>query len=343
MTPYPLPIQTLYADLVQRRLDAEFDKQFDPRGSFILKEVKGRHYWYYQRRIGRRVRTLYVGPQSDSAIQDRVQAFGRAKADTRQCREIVRALLAAGLHAPDPVSGHLLEVLANAGFFRLRGVLVGTLAYQNYPGLIGTRLPAALLMTQDADLAQFYDVSHAVGESLPPMIELLHSVDPTFAPIADPAAPLHTTRYRSASGYAVDFLTPNRGSDDNTGHPSLMPALGGASATPLRFLDYLIHQTARAVALHGPGVPIVVPPPERYAIHKLIVATQRNATPTKIDKDIFQASALLSAYLPQRAPLVAEAYADAISRGSSWRKHLTAGKSMLPSDIRSLLEAAVLP
>ncbi len=55
--------------------------------------------------------------------------------------------------------------------------------------------------------------------------------------------------------------------------PVPMPALGGAAAIPLRFLDYLIHEPIRAVLLHGAGVPVLVPSPERYAIHKLIVGS----------------------------------------------------------------------
>ena len=47
---------------------------------------------------------------------------------------------------------------------------------------------------------------------------------------------------------------------------------------PLRFLDYLIHQTIDAVVPHGAGVLVSVPPPERYACHKLIVAQRRSGS-----------------------------------------------------------------
>ncbi|WP_199699252.1 GSU2403 family nucleotidyltransferase fold protein [Oleomonas cavernae] len=46
----------------------------------------------------------------------------------------------------------------------------------------------------------------------------------------------------SRSGHLVEFLTPNRGSDDCSGRPTTMPALGGATAQPLWFLNFLIHQ-----------------------------------------------------------------------------------------------------
>ena len=75
-----------------------------------------------------------------------------------------------------------------------------------------------------------------------------------------------------------------------------MPALGGAAALPLRFLDYLIYEPIRAVLLHGTGVPVLIPSPERYAIHKLIVGSRqkedRSAT-AKGSKDRLQARSII--------------------------------------------------
>jgi hypothetical protein len=81
--------------------------------------------------------------------------------------------------------------------------------------------------------------------------------------------------FQNAKGYRVEFLTGNRGSDECTGKPSPMPALGGASAENLRFLDYLIYDPVRTVLLFREGVSVLVPAPERYAVHKLIVSSRR--------------------------------------------------------------------
>ena len=77
----------------------------------------------------------------------------------------------------------MIEELANAGFFRLRGVLIGTVAYQCYPGVLGRRLDAIAMQTGDADFAQFHEISVAVGDTLPPILDVLHRVDPTFREI----------------------------------------------------------------------------------------------------------------------------------------------------------------
>ncbi|MGK9237144.1 hypothetical protein KXS07_35945 [Inquilinus limosus] len=98
-------------------------------------------------------------------------------------------------------------------------------------------------------------------------------------------------------------LTPNRGSEDYGGRPTPMPALGGAAAQPLRFLDFLIYQPIRAVLLHGAGVPVNVPAPERYAIHKLIIASRRGTDSegkAKSPKDRMQAATIMEAMIMQR-------------------------------------------
>jgi hypothetical protein len=73
--------------------------------------------------------------------------------------------------------------------------------------------------------------------------------------------------------------------------PSPMPALGGTSAENLRFLDFLIYEPVRTVLLHREGVSVNVPAPERYAVHKLIVASRRLTDAlgrAKRDKDLLQ-------------------------------------------------------
>src|SRR3546814_7274257 len=89
----------------------------------------------------------------------------------------------------------------------------------------------------------------------------------------------YTTLFRSAwrtpdAGLSVELLTPQVGPD----HDGLvrLPALE-AHATPLRFLDYLIHRTEPAVIPFAAGIQVNLPLPERYACHKLIVAQRRSA------------------------------------------------------------------
>jgi hypothetical protein len=63
---------------------------------------------------------------------------------------------------------------------------------------------------------------------------------PTFRAIAHRSGAAAKSAFVTDGGYRVEFFTSNRGSDDHLDHLARMPALGGASADPLRFLDFLI-------------------------------------------------------------------------------------------------------
>jgi hypothetical protein len=335
MADISLATQTVFAELTQRAIDAEFDEQYDERGNFLRRRRKGFLYWYYVRDEGGTKRETYVGPVRDPAINDRVKRFEGIKSDFRQRREMVRALTAAGLPSPDPMGAAVIEALWKGGFFRLRGVLVGTLAFQCYSGILGVRLTGTSLRTGDVDLAQFYDISHLVGDSMPPILELLQTVNPTFVAIPSINRPCRATRYRTTdTGYLVEFLTPNRGSNDNQRNPAEMPALGGAAALPMRYLDFLIRDPIRSVILHKGGIPVLVPSPERYAIHKLIVAVVRREDSAKSAKDIMQAEQIIQACLARRSFALFEAWVEACERGPSWRANLKRGRSMMATSIR---------
>lgn len=335
-----LAAQTLFAEILQRSLDAEFDAEYRENGTFTRKESKGREYWHFQWREGDKVRNKYVGPVSDASITDRVKRFSRLKASFKRRQTLVRALAAAGLPTPDPLSGRIIESMWKAGFFRLRGVLVGTLAFQTYAGLLGVRLGRRPLMTQDADFAQFWGISENIGESLDPPLTILHSVDPTFKEVPHLCDPFVSTRYRNDRDYLVDFLTPNRGSDKHQGKPARMRSLAGAGAEPLRHLDFLIHEPERSVLLYAGGVPVTVPRAERFAVHKLIVAVDR-INQAKSVKDITQAQILIEALSIRRPAELAKSWKIAWATGKQWRQKLESGRARLPSETQATLAAVI--
>ena len=342
MTRFGLAIQTMFAELTQRCLDAEFDETYDERGAFVKRKRQSRMYWYYRQRQGAAISEIYVGPVTDKSITDRVNRFSEIKNDYKQRREMVRALVAAGLPEPDATTGDLTEGLWKAGFFRLRGVLVGTVAYQCYSGLLGARLPQQTLMTHDLDAAQFYSISHAIGESIPPIEGLLKQVDPTFRALPDRTDPARVWRFRNKDGYVVEFLTPNRGSDEYDARPADMPALGGASARTLRHLDFLIHRPTRSVMLHKAGIPVTIPTPWRYAVHKLMIAGER-LDEEKTEKDLVQAEQLIVACIEGRRGYdLHEAWEEARERGPRWKEKLTRGLAALAPDARARFEEEVV-
>ncbi|PRD45710.1 hypothetical protein C5748_00670 [Phyllobacterium phragmitis] len=342
-----LVYRTMFAELIQRSLDADFKTAYPLSGNFVAVAVKGKRYWYFQdTEDGKPVRR-YVGPEAQEDITQRVHEFKTIKDDIRSRRKLVSTLTRqAGLPSPERFTGDVIEALANAGLFRLRGVLVGTVAFQCYSGILGVRLPTASMQTGDADFAQFHSISASVEDTLPPMLDVLRSVDETFREVPHQGDGRRSTQFANRSNYRVEFLTPNTGKSEYDGKPAPMSALGGASAQPLRFLDFLIHEPVRSVLLHKSGVPVIVPAPERYAIHKLIIASRRQVErtgPDKREKDIRQAGLIIEAMAQTRRQSdVALAYTEAWQRGPAWREAIAIGLSYLSKEAKVIFDKALL-
>ncbi len=189
-----LVYRTMFAELVQRCLDASFETEFSTAGNFVRVPVKNRDYWYFEETRPKKIRK-YVGPADDTDIAKRVETFQQIKEDLRGRRKLVSTLTReAGLMAPDRFTGDVVEAMGKAGIFRLRGVLVGTVAFQTYAGVLGVRLPGASLQTSDADFAQHYSVSTSVKDSLSPILEVLKEVDQTFRALPHRSDPAHVTQ-----------------------------------------------------------------------------------------------------------------------------------------------------
>jgi hypothetical protein len=328
-----LVVQTTYAELLERCASTAFSDAFPEDGTFTSKAINGRRYWYFQVRTAKGRAQRYVGPESPELLE-RIGHHREARDDERERRALVSTLVRSfGLPPPIPQIGDIVAALARVGIFRLRSVLVGTVAYQSYSAMLGIRLPGALLQTNDIDIAQFTNVSVAMGDQTPPMLEVLKAVDKTFREIPHTSARRGVTSYTAKGGLRVDFVTPNEGPD--TDDPQSLPALQ-TDAQPLRFLDFLIHEPVQAVILHGPGIYVLVPAPERYAVHKLILAQRRPPGVAKRDKDLQQAEALIEALAQKRPEELKLAWEEAHERGPKWRKLLLHGMSRLDPHARDL-------
>lgn len=352
LKPLPQHVQIAFADLVAKAFDAEFDDAYPENGRFVKRERKGRDYWYYRGyarqpdgSAGKEVQK-YVGPVSDPEITARVERFQHIHTSYRARREIASSLRASGLPAPSPLEGNVIAALARGGLFQMRAVLVGSLAFQTYPGLLGTTLKDALYRTEDIDIAQDYGVAIGIGEDdrMDDVGELLRGVEPSFKPVPHLGRNPAPAAFQTATGFKVEFLTTNRGSPEIEADVSPLPALGVAG-TPLRFLDFLIRSPCRSVLLHDAGVAVMVPTPERYAVHKLIVSRRRHQTSQsqeKARKDVAQASAIIAAKhtLRMRQDL-GFAWMEAFERGDTWRQTLEEGALLLDPAARGALENGI--
>ncbi|WP_191057918.1 nucleotidyltransferase family protein [Geminicoccus harenae] len=331
---------TMFAELDERTAQAALVEGLPLDGSFYRHEVKGRRYWYhraYDRAAGKPV-ARYVGP-SEPKLDARIERYRELAPMRTERRRMVTLLKRAGFPAPDAYTGDIIAALAEAGLFRLRAVLVGTAAYPAYAALLGARLPSANMMTQDVDVAQFHGIALAVGDVSAPIQESLARVDKSFRPVPTLKSPLDCFAYVDARGFRVEFLTPHQGSDDQAATLTRLPDLDGPKGQPLRFLDFLIYQEMPTTLLHGPGVRVNVPAPERFTVHKLIIAARRSgAGRLKAAKDLAQAGALIEAHAASRQmDVLHETLEEARARGPAWREALDRSFGRLPPPIRALL------
>lgn len=307
MKPGPIPhtVQTLYADLLQHVETAPL------AGSVYRRTVQGNDYIYAKIPVGSTRVDRFIGKVGDPAAEGDALLLQQGAELAGQRRRLVAMLRREGLASPDRFMGAILDALSYAGLFQAGGVLVGTGAYLMSEPLVGSRLPAPTLMTGDLDLAS---ANVAITADPPEAIDtILRRADPTFTGIPQLDAGAPSSRFRNASGYLVDLLTPTRNRDDSNPVPL---ANLGAGAAPLQHLAWLIEGSVRAVALWGSGVLVNIPQPARFAVHKLILAQRRDAANrTKRSKDLAQAKALIDVLHANDPFALEDALNDARAQG----------------------------
>lgn len=318
--------QVTYQDLLRLHLDEGASLL---AGTVEERHRNGRVYLYDRFRLGTEMRARYLGEGTPElrARLARAQEL-RAGSTDRQATmaRLARVLRAEGFAATDRDTGSLLLAFARAGVFRLGGTLVGTAAYALYQGELGVRFDAeALAQTGDIDFASFQRLSLALGDRVEEEPgDILKALK--FDPVPG-MADRQVWKWRQTNGQGmVEFLTPAFGEEVVKPLPAL-----GVSAQGLNYLNYLIAEPVPAVALYRSGVLVQVPRPERFAIHKLIVASRRKGIDqSKARKDRGQAAFLIRTLAEDRPDDLQAAYEEALSCGPRWRERLEASLTLMP-------------
>ena len=327
-TELSLTAQTAYAQLFDATLASELSRSVGSlRGSFARKTVKGRDYWYFQfTDLGGMLRQFYVGPDAEP-----VRAL---VAEARQSRDeplvpLVRSAIALGCA---PLLGRHFRVvrrLAEYGFFRAGGMLIGTHAFLTYGNILGLRW-AESARTQDVDLAP---AGKSLSLALPSTLQVdthgaIESLRTGLLPIgglSGKAGPSYLNP--KDPDFRIDFLTTlHRGGNEPYEHAQLRVAM-----QPLKFMEYLLENVGQAAVFSDEGAVVVnIPHPARYALHKLLVSGERSASLLqKARKDLLQAAALLGYLKAVRPWDVEEAWKDLIGRGRGWATRARQGLDAL--------------
>jgi hypothetical protein len=330
-----------YTDLLQSLQD---EAVADLRGTpTLFKTARGHAYWYDSYRIGTDVRKIYLGEDSE-VMRARIERMTMSKDQRNERRayraRLIRILRAENFLSVDAGTGSLLSGLAGAGVFRLGGTIVGTHAFRLYEGELGIRYGFdETAQTNDLDIASFQRLSLALDDVVS---EQLHKVLSDFAFEAVPTLDRDKTwRWKQTrSETLVEFLTPSF-EENETLRP--LAALG-VHAQSLHYLNYLIAEPIKVALPYRNGVLVQIPRPERFAIHKLIVADRRKDGPDslKARKDRRQAEFLITALAEDRPDDLYEAYEAAASQGPRWRERLAASIARAPAASEKLRQVGAI-
>lgn len=318
-----------YHDLLSLLLD---DAASDILGAPTLRERNGRRYWYDRYKVGQATKDRYLGEDSAELRLriERVEVLRAARKERRRERaRLVRLLRSERFRGLDGATGSLVAALAKTGTFRLGGVVVGTVAFRLYEGELGLRMTMdELAATNDIDIASFERFSLAVEDAVDTSLADVFA-DFDFAPVASLEGNKVWKWRQSRSETMVEFLTPSFTEEEGIVD---LPALG-VNAQALHHLNYLIADPIAVAAVYREGVLLKIPRPERYAIHKLIVADRRREGPgsLKAQKDLKQAELLISVLAEDRPADLVEAYEAAQQAGPKWKRRLEASLRRAPA------------
>ncbi|HEY8266880.1 MAG TPA: GSU2403 family nucleotidyltransferase fold protein [Steroidobacteraceae bacterium] len=266
-------------------------------GTLKQRTQSGNRYWVREHiRVDGRKTDEYLGPEASTAAA----AVERLRSEVELAKALAAgsaALRLLGYQRIDRKPAAVLEVLFNRGLFQAGLALVGSHAYGALLNELGVIAPG--YRTQDLDLARARPLAIALAD--PANLEsLLRETGLDFVPVPGMPSrkPSASFKLPGAEALAVDLLVPGA----RTGEVVAVKELGAwAQAIPL--LDFLIDEPIRAAVLSpNQVIPVRVPAPERFALHKLFSSQSRgSADRDKAGKDLGQA-AVLSAALEQETP-----------------------------------------
>jgi hypothetical protein len=328
-TALPASAQTAYAQLFEAALAADHVRSVaDLSGSFASKTVKGRTYWYYQCTQPSGVLTQhYVGP--DGPAVRKLIAGSKAPGALAALEPLVRVAQALGCATVIPKHERVLRRLAEYGFFRAGGILVGTHAFLAYGNMLGVAWTQPGL-THDIDFAH---AGRALSLALPGTLEVktgaaIDSLAMGFLPITQLAGKSGATFLNPKEPeFRLDFLTTrHRGGEEPFHHPQLNVTL-----QPLPFMEFPLQHVEQAVVFSREKAVLVnVPDPARFALHKLIVYGERTGSyRAKAGKDLSQAASLLAYLWEHQRRTVVTALDDLHDRGKGWTSRFTVGSQAL--------------
>jgi len=259
-------------------------------GTLKQRTQSDKRYWVREHiRIDGAKTDEYLGP---------VAALAATRvAELRAEVELARALAAAsaalrlaGFQRIERKPAAVLAVFFNRGLHAAGLTLVGSHAYGVLLNELGVIAPA--YRTQDLDLARTQPLALALPADAS-FGAVLNESGLGFVPVPGmpSSRPSASFKLPGAEGLLIDLLVPGR----EAGKVVAVKELATHGQT-IPLLEFLVEAPLESVIL-SPNqiVPVRVPAPERFVLHKLYSSQMRRAHPGKGKKDLEQAAVLAAA------------------------------------------------
>ena len=245
-----LSAQTAYAELAEQTRTFELNGALAGlSGSFHKLARKGRQYWYFAYRdLNQKLRMAYVGPD-DERVRMLVARFKENRRKNPLAPQ-AQAALALGCAPAAPKHFRIVKHLADHGFFRAGGILIGTHAFIAMGNMLGVRWSDGA-STLDVDFAH---AGRNVSVALPADLEIdvhdaLTSLEMGLLPITQFDGK-SGAQYRNPKDQELrlDFVT----SHTRDGKPVIMTGLNIA-LEPLKFMEFSLEGTIQACLIGRTG------------------------------------------------------------------------------------------
>ena len=289
---HPASLAATYADVENHALHQDDVLVGTPGAISIRQNASGTRYYvrqYYD--FDRRKRDQYLGQVGSDEGEAAAGAWRKRIEEANELQAAIRLLAREGYSLLSPKHLAALAPLGRHRVFEAGAVLVGTHAFEVIANRLGIRV--AIFSTEDVDIARPNKL--ALQKPLAGgLLELLREsgIDFVGVPALRRGAPSTSFKEKGRSRFTLDLPVPVPGDEIET---VPIPELR-AHATGLPYLRYLLAETQMGAALssHGAGA-VRVPLPERFALHKLIVARLRAGRAERSRKDLKQAAVLIAA------------------------------------------------
>jgi hypothetical protein len=298
-------------------------------------------YWYLQHTLPQPKKRYYLGAETPvllARIEQQKTRWSLDKVDAAILERQVSMAIAGGCAGLTYQAYKVLNAAAQSGLFRAGGVLVGSYAFLTIGNMLGVSWRRDTTVTQDIDLAGSPECMMAVPGDGAPLRDTIMAADDTLleVPMLDPKNP-STSFHVRGKDFRVDLITPMHGKGEGANYVAPIKSY----AQPVRFLDFILEDTQKAVLLHKAGVVVNVPNPARFALHKLVVAQRRPAAEAaKARKDLLQAEQVIACLLDQRPGDIWLALDAAKGYESpKFYAQLTAGVEQLKDELKGQLLA----